>query len=507
MKFILNTYIKRSLILIALIGLASSCDVIDLTPANLIPDDEAFSTEPRIESAVLGVYESAQIGFYNDVVQRGYPFGAANVEQGDLRGEDLYNDQLFYEITYTGSYSPTSANNNGMWISLYRMINRLNIILEKLDPAFESGLLTADTRDNYRGELLFLRALSHHELLVHFARPYMDDPSLPGVPYRIFGIDEVAKISLGEMVRRGTVGEDYDQLLADLDQAEDLINEGGTFRASWGAVIALKTRIKLHKGDWQGVLDEFKKLEGKYAITSDPAAPFRSGGQSTDNIFSFLNSAESNPGTNGALPAMLGNPNTGGRGLVKISPLIWRADFWMVDDTRRKLTSSGGLGVYTTKYVDATSFSDPNVILRYSEAVLNAAEASARLNDLAAAVTLVNLVRDRSIPSTAASYTVAGLEDQNSVIQAILNEKRIEFLAEGKRFGDIHRLSGEGRMNGVPPKASSRSITNVNFYTTDREIPLSHAIPYTSTRFIWPIPLDEIQNNGLEPIEQNPGYF
>ena len=80
----------------AMMGAISSCDVIELTPANLIPDQEAFATPARINSAVLGVYESAQRGFYLGAVQRGYPFGAANVEQGDLRGEDMYNDQLFY---------------------------------------------------------------------------------------------------------------------------------------------------------------------------------------------------------------------------------------------------------------------------------------------------------------------------------------------------------------------------------------------------------------------------
>ena len=133
--------IKLALVGAALLGFTSACDVTELVPANLIPDSEAFTTGARIESAILGVYESAQRGFYAGAVQRGYPFGAANVEQGDMRGEDMYNDQAFYEITYNNSYSPSSANNVGMWISLYRMINRLNIILENLDIAVENGVL------------------------------------------------------------------------------------------------------------------------------------------------------------------------------------------------------------------------------------------------------------------------------------------------------------------------------------------------------------------------------
>ncbi|WP_373396491.1 RagB/SusD family nutrient uptake outer membrane protein [Algoriphagus halophilus] len=498
--------IKMGLVALAIAGFTSACDVTELTPANLIPDSEAFSTAARIESAVLGVYESAQRGYYNNAVQRGYPFGAANVEQGDMRGEDMYNDQLFYEITYVGSYSPNSANNNGMWISLYRMINRLNIILENLDIAVADGVLTSEQGDNYKGEMLFLRALAHHELLVHFARPYSDDPSSLGIPYRTFGIDDVTKVPDGEAVGRTTVGEDYTQLLADLDAAESLLSEGDAFRANKGAAIALKSRVKLHMGDWAGVLTEYNKLTSMYAVTANPATPFR-GGNSSDNIFSFVNSAEANPGVNGALPSMYGNPDLGARGLVKISPIIWRSEFWHEEDTRRSaLTTRSGTGIFTDKYQDATTYTDPNVILRFAEVVLNAAEANARTGKLAEAVTLLNSVRSRALPASVPAYTVVGLGNEDGVLTAIFNERRIEFLAEGRRWADIHRLSGEGRMSGVPAKATSRSITNIDFYTTDREIPMDHSIDYSSHLFVWPIPLAELQTNNTAPIQQNPGY-
>ncbi|MBN3584724.1 RagB/SusD family nutrient uptake outer membrane protein [Algoriphagus aestuarii] len=498
--------IKMGLVALAVAGFTSACDVTELTPATLIPDSEAFTTAARIESAVLGVYESAQRGFYAGAVQRGYPFGAANVEQGDMRGEDMYNDQLFYEITYVGSYSPNSANNNGMWISLYRMINRLNIILDNLDEAIANGVLTSEEGNEYKGEMLFMRALAHHELLVHFARPYSDDPSSMGIPYRTFGIDDVTKVPEGEAVGRTTVGEDYTQLLADLDAAEGFLPEGGAFRANKGAAIALKSRIKLHMGDWAGVLTEYNKLTSKYAVTANPATPFR-GGNSSDNIFSFVNSAEANPGVNGALPSMYGNPDLGARGLVKISPLIWRSDFWNAEDTRRSLlTTRDGRGIYTDKYQDATTYTDPNVILRYAEVVLNAAEANARTGKLAEAVTLLNSVRSRALPASVPAYTVAGLGNEDGVLTAIWNERRIEFLAEGRRWPDIHRLSGEGKMAGVPSKVASRSVTNIDFYTTDRALSLNHSIEYSNSRFIWPIPLAELQTNVTAPIEQNPGY-
>ena len=491
---------KIKLILVGVVLIVvSSC-------ADMIPDTEAFSTAERVESVVLGVYEAAQRGYYNESVVngRGYPFGAASVEQGDMRGEDMYNDQAFYEITYIGAYDPNSANNNGMWISLYRVINRANITMENLNKAVENGVIDASTRDQYRGEMLFLRALSHHELLIHFARPYSDDPSSLGIPYRIFATDDVGKVVEGEEVGRTTVGEDYQQLLEDLDEAEGLLASGNeVYRATKGAAIALKSRIKLHMRDWNGVLEEYEKM-GDYGVTNDPEAPFRS--ETSDNVFGFANSAESNPTTNGALPAMYGNPTNGGRGLVKISPLIWRADFWHEDDIRRTMTSSNTAGIYTEKYDDPVTRTNPAPTIRFSEIVLNTAEAHARSGSIENAVDLLNEIRDRALPENVPSYTVANFGGEAEVLEAIFNERRIEFLAEGRRWSDIHRLSGEGLMNGIPSKAASRSVSSLQFYTGEREVSTSHGIPYSDYRFIWPIPLSEIQNNNTSPIEQNPGY-
>lgn len=512
MKTISNK-IKTAFVALAMVGITSSCEVTDLQPANIIPDAEAFADANRVNAAVLGIYESAQRGFYNGAVQRGYPFGAASVQQGDMRGEDMYNDQLFYEITYTNSHNPQSANNNGQWISLYRMINRANIVIENLPIAQTNGAITTEVMNQFMGEALYLRALAHHELVLFFARPYSDDPSAMGIPYRTFAINDVSKVGPGEAVGRGTVQEVYTQLLADLDQAEGLLNTStNPFRAQKGAAIGLKARIKLHMEDWQGVLTEYNKISGIYAVTANPLAPFR-GGTSTDNIFSFENTQNSNPGVNGALANMYGNPNLGSRGLVKISPLIWRASFWHPEDTRRSLrgaadgfVSQGPLGMFTNKYIDNITFSDQSIVMRFSEVVLAAAEANARLGNIGAAITLLNSVRDRALPDTVPSYTAGNFASADALIEAIINETRIEFLAEGRRFPNIHRLSGEGRMAGIPAKATSRSITGINFYTGTVTIPTDHSLPYADNLFIWPIPLEEILTNNSAPLTQNPGY-
>lgn len=485
-----------------------ACDITDQSPVTLVPEEQAFADAGKVQGNILGVYDAAQRGFYLGTIQRGYPFGAAHIQQGDMRSGDMYNDQLFYEVTYINGWTPTSANQEGMWIGTYRLVNRINVVLEGLQTALENGVINQDLYDSYRGEMLFLRALSHFQLVTDFSRPFSDDPSQMGVPYRDFAVSNTERVLEAEQVGRGTVAETYDRILQDLDMAEELGTDIGPFRASRGAAIALKTRVKLHQLDYAGVLEEFAKLE--YTLSPTPADPFNSPDGNPESIFSLQNTAESNPGTNGALAAMYGNPAEGGRGLVKISPLIWTAPFWLEGDSRREITSSNADGIFTAKYTGYINRDDPTPIIRYAEAVLNAAEANARLGNNGEATNLLNSVRSRAVPAGTAPYTAAGLAgQQGGVLQAIWNEKRIEFLAEGIWWYDIHRLSGLGELSGIPPKVPSRSVNSIELYEPgvwDDPEDLDHSLEYESNLFIWPLPLQEVVNNPVLAGQQNPGY-
>jgi len=491
----------------------SACDVTDLDPVTLVPEAQGFDDIGKIRGNILGVYDAAQRGWFLGSIQRGYPFGAAHIQQGDMRSGDMYNDQLFYEITYINGWSPTTANQAGMWIGTYRLINRANVVLEGLENALANGVIDEEEYGSFRAEMLFIRALSHWQLVTDFSRPYADDPSQMGIPVRTFAVNDVDRITQAEQIGRGTVAETYTAILADLDQAEAQGGDIGPFRASRYAAIALKTRVKLHQEDWAGVLEEFAKLTN--TLDASPDGPFRNPTGGNEMIMAFQNSPESNPGVNGALAAMYGNPALGARGLVKISPLIWVEPFWLEGDLRRsELTSinpSGPQqGIFTTKYDGYINRDDPSPIIRYAEAVLNAAEANARLGNSEVAVTLLNSVRNRSVPAGTAPYTAAGLGAQpGGIVQAIINEKRIEFLAEGIAWYDIHRRSGMGEIPGIPPKVPSRSVNNINQYLPgvwSDPNSLDHSLPYTDPQFVWPIPLQEIVNNPLLAGQQNPGY-
>ncbi|MGB5005756.1 MAG: RagB/SusD family nutrient uptake outer membrane protein, partial [Ferruginibacter sp.] len=184
----MNKLISGSFIAAFLLLLNASCKkVLDIGPYNSLTDVTSFTTPDRIESAVNGVYDAAQSGFYAGGVVRGFPFGAASIEQGDMRGEDMLTFVTFYQITYEATYNPTTANNVYMFETLYSLINKANLTIEGVAGAVSKGIISNALGNVYIGECRLLRAMAHHELLLHFARPYRDgNGSQLGVIYRDF---------------------------------------------------------------------------------------------------------------------------------------------------------------------------------------------------------------------------------------------------------------------------------------------------------------------------------
>ncbi|NJL15254.1 MAG: RagB/SusD family nutrient uptake outer membrane protein [Microscillaceae bacterium] len=508
----------------------ASCEVTDLTPQNALSEETGFETPQRIELAVLGMYNAAQSGFYAGGQVRGYPFGAAHIQQGDMRGEDMLNQALFYAITYESTYSPASANNVFMWNTLFALVNQANVIIQGVQGAESNGVLTEAEANAYEAEARFLRALSYHQLLIHFARPFGDNNGAnPGLPIRDFAVTNASTVDVGIAVGRNTVAECYDFILSDLDFAEANapVTRGGNnqvVRVTSGAAVALKTRVYQHLQDWASVITEANKLVpnmapftspvGNYALQASPAGPFTNN-FTTESIFSILNSDVDNPGVNGALAAMSGTPALGGRGLIRISPIAYNNPFWRADDLRRSLLlTQDGRSYYTTKFDDYAGRSDNAPIIRYAEVLLNLSEAIVRNTNSvdARALALLNAVRDRALASpTTQTYTAGDFANANALLDAILNERRIEFLGEGLRWSDIHRLALDPNFStgGIPAKMSfgeavfSTYNVNTNPNTLPKSIP---AIPYSDFRFLWPIPADELANNPTLAQQQNPGY-
>jgi hypothetical protein len=382
--------------------------------------------------------------------------------------------------------------------------------------------------------------MAHHELVINWSRPFLDgNGSQIGIIYRETGINSEEKANVARELKRADfpVSLVYTKILADLDYAETNLPATNitvpgtaialprTYRATRAAAIALKMRVRMHMGDWAAVVTEGNKLVpaaapftspiGGWSLTPAPDGAFANN-TSTESIFSIRNDAVDNAGANGALANMAGNPAQGARGLIEVSPVLWSNPQWICSDLRRGTAfvtaSPTGNARYTNKYRDITNRSDAAPMIRYAEVLLMLAEAEARraTGVSSRALALLNAVRNRSVTTPADQFTDASFADKNALTSAILFERRIEFLAEGKRWGDLHRLARDPNFapipgGGIPSKIQSGAAQAAWFNCAGATFPRTIvAIPYTDNRFLWPVSLLEIQQN--PNFTQNPGY-
>ena len=125
--------------------------------------------------------------------------------------------------------------------------------------------------------------------------------------------------------------------------------------------------------------------------------------------------------------------------------------------------------------------------LRGADILLLKAEALAHKGDLAGAVELVNLTRNRAkIGDLPSSQTGS----QEQVLNAVLNERRLELALEGQRLFDLIRF---GKLMEVMNDINSRD-----------EGRLPQARPFVEAHRLMPIPQTALDQNAN--LQQNDGY-
>ncbi|MDI9358429.1 MAG: RagB/SusD family nutrient uptake outer membrane protein [Phycisphaerales bacterium] len=526
-------------ILFAVSFIYISCrKVLDLQPLNSFSTNSAFSTPDLCLASLKGVYAVAEVGLGNSSVYSGI-LGSINIGQTDVRGEDLIIYANLYGDVYQSAVIPASPTVSSFWAGAYAIINTANLAIQGFQTAGNNGVITQALATEYIAECSFIRAFIYHELVLNFCRPYLDNNGTNlGVPYRTTPINGLEDIGNLKNTPRGTVAQTYQGIINDLDfaianlPATSLDPNNPNTRATQAAAMMLKMRVLMHTGDWATVLSVGNQLVpsvlnpitpssnicpiGGWALTALPDGPFANN-VSSEGVFSIKNSTNTNPGGNTALAALFGAASIqGGRGYLAVSPIIWNdTNSWKCNDLRRSLlyavgTNAGSTQNYfTTKYRNYLTLSDYAPQIRYAEAFLTLAEAEARINGrLQRAIDLINIVRNRSLPDPASQqYTLASFQNAVQLVQAILRERRVELLAEGKRWGDISRtvLDINYSTNGVPAKYPPSFSDGITAYECGGTIsPTLPAVPYSSYSFVWPIPSQEIQNNPI--IVQNPGY-
>lgn len=205
-----------------------------------------------IGDLVNGVY--AQLKAWSDPMHRCGEYAGDNIM---IRGAST--DPFFEFITF--SRTPNNDRLQSFWDNSYKAIAQASNIVEML------GASTDREVKEKIGECYFVRGLLYFYLVRAFGRPYYQAPETNlGVPV----VTQIPKNVLGDfsLPDRMTVEKTYEQAIADLKKAEELLPSASAqpFRGSKEAAQALLSRVYLYmSGTYDQPNVAYAKLAVEYA--------------------------------------------------------------------------------------------------------------------------------------------------------------------------------------------------------------------------------------------------
>lgn len=473
--------------ILILILIAISCTKnLDQEPHQIYYDNY-YQTGDDALTAVNAAYDV--LGSVNQYSS--YLWLIQDIGSDDCNARVTLNDPNLHEIN---NYSIKSTNNYvaRIWQGSYLGISRANIVLEKvpsisMDTALKARIL---------GEARFLRGLYYFNLV----RLFGDVPLVTAPVSANLTPDEIYPF-------RSSVSKVYDLIIEDLKIAADKLPEKYTNpndkgRATTGAALGMLSKVYLTTREWEKAYSAALQVieSNVYALHPDYAANFKEANKNgIESVFEvqFYRkvTSENSQMVISGLPSI---PGLFAAGVEIMLPTTDLLNSYDTNDYRKSVTFFDQYWQYTFdphiwKYWDqvaykpsATSASGADfMVMRYAEILLIYAEA---LNEAgggpsAEAYNAINKVRER-----ARNGNIAALPDLEGLTQdefrnAVLNERRHEFVNEGQRWYDLVR--------------TGTLIESVKRAKGDHSNP-------TVFNNLFPIPQRERDIN--KNLTQNPGY-
>lgn len=440
-----------SLFLSISLGSVSCKKYLDEKPNNSIATEDAIIDAGTARAAITGTYDRLQ-GYYASQYPTLGTITADNVVFNGTLSEYLQLDQ--------NAIPTDNVITIGAYLNIYRTINSANSVIAYV-PAVSDPLLTEAEKNKILGEAYFIRALSYFDL----ARGW------GGVQLQLKPTTNLAGL---KGIKRGSLDQTYDQVLADLTQAEALLPEDGITRnrAQKSTARALRARLHLYRKQWADA-ENYASLviaNTKYALVkpykSFSTAPFLT----TESVLELTYSVNDRNGFWGTwYPSSLGGSFT----LKPSDAIVSKLKDPLVGGTRSALLAGTAPSVYGVLYNTTASSVDPSYVIRIAELYLIRAEARAQQNKLVglnSAESDLNIIRDRAgvAPTTATT--------QSALLLAIENENSVEFPFEAHRWFDLTRTGRAGIVLGISDP----------------------------NRYLFPIPLSDVLSD--PDVTQNPGY-
>lgn len=463
---------------IALVAfLFSACESkLDLEPYDAMSEDQALKTYDGLTLSLTGTY---------DVIQENGSYGQDYIQVNEVLVDDIFWDGSYTSYRDIADKAPTTGNVEAedLWITGYEGINQANKIIYAVnnytidDPRYEAN------KDRIKGEALFIRAILHWQLVTFFAQPagYTADNSHLGVPVKTEPTMNPDDAS--EDVARDAVSVVYKQIIDDLEKATELLPESNPMRASKYSALGFLSRVYLQNGMDDKAANAAKQVVNSemFDLLDDPIKCFNT--KNTKETLFEIQMTESDNIANDN-QALANYFYVEERDEIHIPQRV--IDRYSDDDLRKS-----GYFYYTASEnedgsVDTTYYSSKwmdvyqNVpTIRYSEVLLNRAEALANLNgNDPIAVDMVNKVRDR------ADLEYIDPANADELLAAIKHERKLELVHEGIRVNDLRRW----RATEIGNSNSTNQFT----------------VAWDDNHMILPIPQREMDVN--ENLEQNPGY-
>jgi hypothetical protein len=474
--------IKILILSSALVTLFSCQKLLEIKETDFIGGDVALKTVLNNEQGLIGAYAAMN-------VEMGILLNAVFADE--VVTADFYNAATVHEWQY-GTQDVSIRDQYTAITLYYRIIDRVNRVLQALPNATASNATQEALRSRIRGEALFLRAFSHFELYRYYsnssvgtdlAMPYMEVPSL-------------------QPTARITVAPYFQKLKADLAAAKPLLPAysatSDIYRATNLAASALQARVALYLREWNDAITFSTEYINAIPLASRANFPGIWTDANRSELAFKLSRTASNGGRIGSLfRGTSANASNIGGITWTVSQKLWDSydqtnDIRFSSYYKNEPLLAGGSRKYTRliKKYEGTAYGTPNEnvadakVFRTGEMYLIRAEARAENNDLVGAAADLNALRAARING----YTPVILASKDAAITQIMEERFKELPYEGHRFFDLKRRN-------LPVVRIAADLPNPAAQTT---------LPAGNFRFLLPIPSTEIQANPL--MQQNPGY-
>ena len=500
---------------ILFVALTALCAVscLDKVPQSAIPQQQAMQTFDDAEQTVTGIYSLLK----SSALYSGYLTILPDLQTDLVYAVDGYSNT--YDNFWLWTIRSTTSEIESVYASLYQIIASCNFYLD-----YVPRVVAATTDENklndlntYTGEVYAIRALAYSELLKCYCKAYK-----PETAERELGVVLRTTTHDKQPLPRASLYDSYQQVIKDLERAEELLDEDNDAYSSAfvtrAMALALHARVALYMEDWQSAVKYSTELiESRNFALSSAVSYYTNNMTYFDYMWNYDVATEiiwrigfTTTSYGGALgQSFLGFNVDYTYYYPDYVPAQWVLDLYSNSDMRYSsyfytLPTGYNHGLQwplLVKYFGNQDFINNALIyhtvmpkpFRLAEQYLIRAEALCRQQtpNFSAASKDINTLRAARIVSGGGVNLTA-----DNYIEQIAAERVRELYMEGfrlhdfKRWGELYR-GGEG-FTRTP---QSNSLTEGSSLSVKADDPL----------FVWPIPIHEIEAPGslVQPNESN----